>query len=194
MNAPFSQKGFSLLEVMVTMFVVALMVTMVGINIGNFDIESQLQDYGEDLQEQLRFGSDEALFSGEHLGLVPQEIQGASQSRWQLAWHRWRDGAWQPVEDLPAIEPPEFVELAIEIDDEPVDLWQWLDFEEPLPVIIFYGGGEALAGTIILSLTAEAGSRVQEFERRHVHMEINEIGRLRWRERAEQDELAAGGF
>lgn len=186
--------GFSLLELMVVMFVLAMMFGLVSIVAFKYDPASELQDYAEDLYEQLRFGSDQAIFGGEHIGLVPQLTTDEDNfEQWQLAWHRWRDGIWSPLETLEPIKTPQFVELAIEIDDEPVDLYQWLDFEQPIPVLTFYGGGEALAGTIILALDRDAAAGVKELERRFVHMEINEIGRVIWRERAEEAERLAGG-
>ena len=191
-NIATKQRGFSLLELMVAIFIIGLMVGIVGINIAHFDPESELQDFGEEVFAQLRYGSDQALFDGEHIGLVPEAInEGSEDIRWQLSWHRWRDRQWQALEDLPAITPPEFVRLSIEVDQEPVDLWQWLDFEEPLPTIIFYGGGEALAATLIFELDDESARDVDEYERRYVHMDINELGNVVWRERSD-DALANG--
>lgn len=181
------QHGFSLLELMVAIFIIGLMVGIVGLNVAIFDPESELQDFGEDAFAQLRFGSDQALYSGEHMGLVPEPINEAGDDlRWRLAWHRWRDGIWQPVDDTVALEPPEFVDLSVVIDEDPVDLWQWLDYETPLPVIIFYGGGEALAATVIFELNPETAREVSDYERRYVHMDINELGRVVWRERSEE--------
>jgi len=179
-------QGFSLLEMMVVLFVIGMMVGLVSITTFNFDPEGELQDYGEDLYEQLRFGSDEALFGGEHIGLVPVLVQNKDEEHWQLVWHRFRDGSWNRMEELEPIEPPSFIELSVEIDDEPVDLYKWLDFEKPLPVIIFYGGGEALAGTIILGLDGDTAANVNDFEKRYAHLDINEIGRVNWRERDEE--------
>lgn len=182
------QHGFSLLELMVVMFMIGMLIGLVAINSFNFEADSELQEYAEDLYEQLHFGSDEALFGGEHIGLVPQLSAGEDDiERWQLVWHRWREGSWNMIETLAPIETPSFVELTIEIDEQPIDLYEWLDFELPVPVLTFYGGGEALAGTIILALDRDAAVDVKDLERRYVHMDINEIGRVIWRERAEEE-------
>ena len=188
------QRGFSLLELMVVLFMIGMLVGMVSVMNIRFDAASELQDYAEDLYEQLRFGSDEALFGGEHIGLIPQlEIGEDDREHWQLAWHRYRDGEWHPLDKLAPIKTPEFVELTIEIDNDPVDLHRWLEFEKPVPVLTFYGGGEALAGTLILALDNIAARDIDDFESRYVHMDISEIGRVRWRERADEAELLAEG-
>ncbi|BFM09590.1 prepilin-type N-terminal cleavage/methylation domain-containing protein [Halioxenophilus aromaticivorans] len=188
------QRGFSLLELMVVLFMIGMLIGLVSVINIRFDAASELQDYAEDLYEQLRFGADEALFGGEHIGLVPQvDIGEDDKEHWQLAWHRFRDAEWQSLDTLPPIKTPEFVEITIEIDNEPVDLYRWLEFEKPVPVLTFYGGGEALAGTIILSLDEQSAREVDDFESRYVHMDISEIGRVRWRERADQAELLAEG-
>lgn len=186
-------RGFTLLELMVVIFIIGLMVGVVGLNVAQFDAAGELQDFGEDTYAQLSFGTDQALFGGEHIGLVPEPLnENEADLNWRLGWHRWRDGQWQPISEIPAIEPPSFVDMTIQIDEEPVDLWQWLEYEDPLPVIIFYGGGEALAATLIFELDAQAAREVTDFESRSIHMDINELGYVVWRERSEQDERAAG--
>lgn len=185
------QRGFSLIEIMVVLLVMGMLVGLVTLSYPDFAPDSELQDYGEDLFAQLRFGSDQALFSGEHVGLVPEAVRGTNgDEHWRLNWHQFRDGQWQQLDDLAPVEPPEFVDLTLEIDEEPVDLWAWIEMEDPIPALVFYGGGEALAATLIMSLNAETASLVNDYERRHVHMDINEMGRIIWRERQAEQELA----
>ncbi|WP_317932526.1 prepilin-type N-terminal cleavage/methylation domain-containing protein [Halioxenophilus sp. WMMB6] len=193
MNTRRSAAGFSLIELMVVLFVMALAIGMATFQGFRFDADSELQNFGEEVYAQLQFGTDQALFGGEHLGLVPEVFNTASNEQaWQLTWHRWRDGEWSPVTELPPIKPPDFIKLGIEIDEQPVDLWRWLEFDKPLPVIIFYGGGEALAATLILELDSQSAQSVRDLERRYVHMQINEMGRITWLERSQEAERQLG--
>lgn len=176
------------------MFVIAVFAGIAAVNIVDYDPAGELQDYSEDFFAQLSFGADEALFTGEHVGLVPQlkERTNTSQLKdlWELAWYRWRDDEWQEITDIEPLSPPDVIQFVIELDEEPLDLWEWLEFEEPTPALIFYGGGEALEATVILEIDPARADGI-DFESRTQHMDINGLGQVIWRERKEREDREA---
>ncbi|GLS27116.1 hypothetical protein GCM10007877_28350 [Marinibactrum halimedae] len=187
-----SQWGFSLIEIMVVMLVIGLGVGVATVGLMQPDPASRLKDYGEDFYSQLSWARDEALLTGEHIGMVPELVgnepggRNDGQGVWQLLWHRWRDGEWMPLELEPLI-PPRGMLVELEIDEQPVDLWRWLEYDKPLPAAVFYGGGEATPAVWIVRLEEELAREVEEFEDRQLHMVMDELGRIIWVERSDLD-------
>lgn len=197
----FTAQGFTLLELMVTVVIMGLILGGVGIGLMQRDQVSELQDMGEDVRDQLRWASDQALISGEHIALVPTLQDGEAglinrdDEVWQLNWYRWRDEKWIPEEEIPPIAPTRETEVSVEIDNEPLDFWEWLEKEkddkeagkevEVRPALVFYGGGEATEGVLIGRFKPEFLDQLENSIGTEWHLEINPMGRVAWRERAE---------
>lgn len=194
-------RGFTLLELMVTIVIMGLILGSVGIGLMQRDQVSELQDMGEDVRDQLRWASDQALITGEHIALVPTLQDGEAglinrdDEVWQLNWYRWRDEQWVPEDGAPPIAPTQETEVSIEIDEEPLDFWEWLEKEkedkeegkeqEIHPALVFYGGGEATEGVLIARFKPDVIDELDTAIGTEWHLEIDSMGRVTWRERAE---------
>lgn len=119
-----SNRGFTLMELLVAMVIMALLAVAVVININQGGAERQLQTEAERLRELMLIALDEAALRSRDLGLYVQET-GYS------FMQRARDPqtgkmSWQVLVDEPVLRPRELpggLSLQIEIDDEEVPLF-----------------------------------------------------------------------
>ena len=193
-----NQRGFSLIELLVVMVIIAFLMGMVGIGLFQNDVAGELDDQAEELRQQLRWASDEALITGESIGLVPVRLQGGVgvPIRWSVEFYRFRDYEWQQAGLLEPFPLHEKLQIELIIDDEIVDFLPWLDKEAPDPAMIFYGGGEATEGIWRLSIQPRYLSEVDPEQRREAHLTITMAGDIAWKERDEDRERLSrnGGF
>jgi prepilin-type N-terminal cleavage/methylation domain-containing protein len=92
-------RGFSLLEMLLVLFVVVVITSLVSLNIGSAGGGRDLQRQIQGLRALAEYALDEAQFSGRDLGLLLQRGSG-SEGVGQL-WLRWRERlpqGWRPVE------------------------------------------------------------------------------------------------
>ncbi len=153
-------RGFSLIEMLVVMFVIGIMASavMLSIDIGGSSNSGEVLD--EKVEKLLILSSlaeDEAVLTGDPIGLVlnpPHE-----QDVWQYAWQRYRGGAWVDAgEPFSAESFPQNIELTLEVEGELVDfprLIQDQDDAPRLPSIVFYPAGEVTPFLLTIFNAAE---------------------------------------
>ncbi|MCW8195676.1 type II secretion system protein GspH [Proteobacteria bacterium 005FR1] len=159
-------KGFSLIELLVVMFIIGLMFGAVSLSV-NFggDPDDQLQEAAERLVEFARLAEERAVLTGEPVGLrlIPPAASADvadMEPSWRYQWQLYRAGQWFPAEEpLSSQSLPAHVEVSLQVEGQEVDLLavenaaarenqtrgSGADEDQqqlPLPSIVFYPGGE----------------------------------------------------
>lgn len=148
------QRGFSLLELLVVMFVVVIITSLVSLAVNSGGQDLRLESDVRNLADVARYAMDEAELSGDDYGLLLQLKEGAREQSYVYSWRQRRPEGWrQPdlardvFEDT---ELPAQIELELELDDVPVP-----DFEaaeeavDATPQVIFYASGETTPGALL---------------------------------------------
>lgn len=146
--------GFSLIEVLVVLFIIGLVVGLVGIQIniggGNSSAET-LNDQVEEFLQKARFAGDQAVLTGQPYGLViePPDVD----HDWTFRWQRYARGQWGDAEaSLSAQLFAKEIELAAEVEGNAVDfeIFESTAEKQRLPTIIFFPAGEVTPFTMTL--------------------------------------------
>jgi general secretion pathway protein H len=147
------QQGFSLLELLVTLFVVVLVTSLVTLNIGSGDRDILARAAIEGLAESANYALDEAQFSGMNYGLLIRMEDEAGQWRYRYDWLEETLTGWQQPasgKDVFASgELPDGIEIQLQLDgivQEQEALV--ITTQNPQPQIIFYASGETLPGAL----------------------------------------------
>lgn len=153
----FSQRGFSLLELLVALMVVALVTTMVNLSVSSGGQDIKLQSMVLELADVASYALDEAQMSGVDYGLLLQEDEQGGETVYSFRWlERQLDGWAEPASGAEIFAPqqlPPGVALELELEDTPVvELTLDDDLEEDedriQPQVVFYSSGETTVGSI----------------------------------------------
>lgn len=162
------QRGFSLLELLVTLLVIVLATSLVTLNIGSGDRDVRLESELRRLAESASFALDEAQFSGIDYGLRLRLDLDRGEGRYSWHWRQRSLEGWRETEGqrevFDAGELPEGTELQLEIDEviQPRDSLL-PGSENPAPQIVFYASGETQPGAIDI-LDEEGGDLLWRIE------------------------------
>lgn len=138
------QRGFTLIEIIVVVFIIGMAVGVVSISVGGNSAADQARKEAEEFVLQTGYVAEQAVLKGETYGLFvelrpAQDID--TQEQWCYTWRRVRDRAWQDLPELAAHCIAEGLAIEFTIDD---DLWEYdpeLEFQEP--VLGFFPSGDA---------------------------------------------------
>jgi len=153
------QSGFSLLELLVALFVVVIITSLVtlAVNSGGQDVE--LEARAKSLADISSFALDEAQMRGVDMGLL---IERTEEGRYSYSWRERMPRGWQkPVVDSDIFAGRQFplgIELMLELENTLVDILGQVDLAlesdgkmiEAVPQVIFYSSGEVTVGSIAL--------------------------------------------
>jgi type II secretion system protein H len=152
------QRGFSLLELLVALFVIVLVTSLVSLSVGTGDQDILLESKVRNLADVAEYALDEAQMAGRSYGLVLERglVEGEEVDSYR--WLQWTppDGWQDPPGDkevFAAQDMPTQVELLLELEDVPgVDLSPRFGGEAGAasadPQVVFYASGETTAGAI----------------------------------------------
>ncbi len=183
------QRGFTLIEMLATIALIAIAMSGVAVFFSNNGPEQQLKKNIEQFVLYADHATDFAMVKGETWGLVitpPKWRKQPLEMGWLFKWQRlvieYDDDfnevnqTWQDIENLPEIDVPRGVEIAITIDEV---LLKWEDKapKENVPQILLYSGGEKTDFEIELIIDEGYGEPQ--------HIEIDEWGSIVWRQQEE---------
>lgn len=149
-----SQRGFSLLELLVTLFVIVLVTSLVSLTVGTGGQDILLESKVRNLADVAGYALDEAQLGGRSYGLLLERglVEGEEVDSYR--WLQWSppDGWREPAgnkEVFAAQQLPAQVELQLELEDVPiVELSPLAATEQPDPQVVFYASGETTAGAV----------------------------------------------
>lgn len=149
------QRGFSLLELLVTLFVVVLVTSLVTLNIGSGDRDMLLRSAVLSLVDSANYALDEAQFTGMNYGLMLHIEDEDGQWRYRYDWWEQTALGWlAPTSGKDVFAPGELppdLELQLELDGLVQEQERLLrSSESPNPQILLYASGETVPGAIEL--------------------------------------------
>lgn len=153
------QRGFSLLELLVTLLVVVIITSVISLNVALDGSDLELESNLQTIANVSGYALDEAQMRGVDYGLLLEVEQGRDGPRYRYSWREHRPEGWRPPEqdaDLFAGSLfPAGVELALELDEMPlVELAQGGDpgreIQDQAPQVFFYASGEVTSGNLVV--------------------------------------------
>lgn len=160
------QGGFSLLELLVALFVVVIITSLVTLSVNSGGEDIDLDATVKSLADVSSYALDEAQLRGVDMGLLLERVDNSGERVFRYRFLERMPQGWRESEieaDIFAARTfPSTVELSLEMENILVDLTgesrlaQAPSSEgkvgEPEPQIIFYSSGETTAGVISLRL------------------------------------------
>jgi len=148
-----SQQGFSLLELLITLFVVVLVTSMVTLNISSGGRDIELEAKVRNLAETGVYALDEAQMLGVNYGLQLLRLDDDGETLHGYRWRELKPEGWlEPASGKDIFETQQFspdIELQLELEDVSVDEFPLAqEADKALPQVLFYASGEATAGAI----------------------------------------------
>jgi prepilin-type N-terminal cleavage/methylation domain-containing protein len=148
------QRGFSLVEMLVTLIVIVLVTSWVtfSFNAGGPDVV--LAGEVRNLAGVAAYALDEAQMTGVDYGLLLEEASQEGEVVYSYRWLERRPDGWEPPESGKDLFErrsfPPGVELELELEDAPlVELSLADDNSEIIrPQVVFYASGETTVGAI----------------------------------------------
>lgn len=147
------QRGFSLLELLVTLFVVVLITSLVTLNVGSGSGDIRLEAKVRNLADVASYALDEAQMLGLDYGLLLQRVDVDGEVIHTYSWRERRAKGWQlPTsgKDVFAEQqmPPD-IELQLELEGVAVaELPIGGGEVEAAPQVVLYASGETTPGAI----------------------------------------------
>lgn len=156
------QRGFSLLELLVTLFVIVLVTSLVTLNVGSGDADLQLQNAMEELANSGNYALDEAQFTGTDYGLLLRLEPGDEGPVYHYQWLERGPSFWREPESGKAVlaggQLPAGLELELILDEVIQEEPSYIDLPEyPAPQVTLYASGETTPGSLTL-MAADSGA------------------------------------
>ena len=155
------QRGFSLLELLVTLFVIVLVTSLVTLNVGSGDADLELQNAMEGLANTGNYALDEAQFTGTDHGLLLSLEMSDEGPVYRYRWLERGPSFWQAPESGKEVfsegQLPPGLELELILDEVIQEEASFIELpERPAPQITLYASGETAPGSLTL-ISSESG-------------------------------------
>lgn len=154
------QRGFSLLELLVALFVIVLVTSLVSLNLGSGGRDIELEARVRNLADVAAYALDEAQLTGRDYGLLLGQEVVEGETLYRYAWReRYVDG-WRPPasgKDVFAEQVlPAGFELQLELEDSVFRERELAgdedgvrdEDEQERPQVVLYASGETTVGLI----------------------------------------------
>ncbi len=153
MNHP-RQHGFSLLEILVVLFVIVIITSLVSLAVNSGGRDYKLESDVRNLADVARYAMDEAELSGDDYGLLLQRSDSSLEQTYLYGWRQRRPEGWRQPElaqDVFAVtELSPDVEIELTLDDVPVPEFESVEEAvDATPQVIFYASGETTPGALL---------------------------------------------
>ncbi|MEH6593218.1 MAG: GspH/FimT family pseudopilin [Halioglobus sp.] len=150
-----SQRGFSLLELLVALFVVMVITSLVTLSVNSGSQDAKLEAQVKSLADRSAYALDEAQMTGLDLGLLLEKTYASGDVVYRYSWLERGEKGWRAPEiDRDIFTAGEFdpeIELQLILEDLPVpELAVRTDGLAVSPQVVFYASGETTPGFIEL--------------------------------------------
>jgi prepilin-type N-terminal cleavage/methylation domain-containing protein len=145
--------GFSLLELLVTLFVIVLVTSLVSLTVSTGGTDIELEAKVRNLGDVAAYALDEAQLTGRDYGLLLREEEVNGQTVYSYEWLERAAGGWRTPQSGKEVfasqSLPAGFELQLELEDSPFREKELaLEEEELRPQVVFYASGETTVGSI----------------------------------------------
>lgn len=174
-----SAQGFTLIEIMIVVFIIGLMAGVITLSIGEDKSKAAPRVEAQALMESIGFVTEYATLNGEVIGMFIRSVESKDTlgKSWCYSWQRQLGNGWSglPEDSLTEHCMPINLQWELEIDGH---LYVYdPDLETQPPVVVFSPSGEATPVEMAL-FEQGAGSEPQ-------HINIDMMGDSHWREQDE---------
>jgi len=149
------QQGFSLLELLVTLFVIVLVTSLVSLNLSSGGRDVELDARVRNLADVAAYALDEAQMTGRDYGLLLQQELVEGETVYGYAWRERAAEGWRPPESGKEVfadqSLPAGFELQLELEDSVFKEDRLAATDEDAqerPQVVLYASGETTAGSI----------------------------------------------
>lgn len=162
------QRGFSLLELLVTLFIIVLITSLVTLNVGSGGGDIALRGKVEDLADTASYALDEAQFTGRDFGLLLSLEDDRGEWIYRYRWLERGQAFWvAPTSGKDVFaggQFPQDLDMQLQLDGvfQDEELFSNIS-EQPTPQILFYASGETTPGVLEL-LSRETGEVLWRIE------------------------------
>lgn len=152
-NSPRSERsrGFSLLELLITLFVIALITSLSGLAFNSGGQDMRLESRLRSLADVSSYALEEAEASGLDMGFYIERTYDQGRPVFRYEWLQRRTEGWRPPNRDPELyaaqQLPDSVEALLVLDDQILDSLE-ADPEDPdkRPQVLLYASGETIPG------------------------------------------------
>ncbi|MEP6389281.1 MAG: prepilin-type N-terminal cleavage/methylation domain-containing protein [Halioglobus sp.] len=152
MHSSDQESGFSLLELLVVLFVIVMIAASVNLNVSSGGQYIHLETEIRNLANVAAFSMDEAELSGRDYGLLVSRDFDAGEAVFSYSWRERLPQGWRSIENARDVfelrEFPAGFELLLELDDVPVPDWQPAEGLDATPQVVLYASGETTPGSL----------------------------------------------
>jgi len=154
-NLRVHQRGFSLLELLLTLVVIGLIISMAGVSVSSGRRPYQIESAARTFIDVAEYAMDEAQLSGTDMGLLLEENLEDGEQTYSYQWLQRNGNVWRVApfdEDAYGRRDLPFdVEVVLEVEEDERDLEEIAQAAEddglpPPPQVIFYSSGETTPG------------------------------------------------
>ncbi len=150
-----TSQGFSLLELLVVLFVVVLVTSLATLNVGSGNQDLRLEAQAREMQNIALFALDEAQMSGRDMGMLLFFDSRGPETTFGYEWRERRPEGWrQPLvaSDVFATQTlPVEVDLSLLLEEvAETDLLPAPVAPDAAPQVVFYASGEVVPGELEL--------------------------------------------
>lgn len=149
-----SVRGFSLLELLVTLLVVAIITSLVTLTINSGSRDLLVDSQVRNLASVAEYAMDEAQLAGVDYGMVLlRELDDAGEPVYGFAWRERDLRSWREPERDAEVFAEQFfdpgLELRLELEDSPIAQPEF-GVNDPAspPQVLFYASGETTPGAL----------------------------------------------
>ena len=148
------QSGFSLLELLVVLFVVVVITSMVTLAVNTGNEDRKLSAEVDNLADGANFAEDEAQLSGRDYGLLLRRDFQDCQTAVSYSWRERRPEGWlSPDIAADVFEARQFdagIDVILELEDLSAPPLAGDDEQrDETPQVIFYSSGETTPGSLV---------------------------------------------
>ncbi len=145
--------GFSLLELLVALFVIVLVTSVATLNVGSGSADTRLESQLRRLQGSAAFLTDEAQLVGRDYGMLLHPVAVDGRRHIRVEWREHRPVGWRLPEaerDIhAALELASDVDVVLELEQAlGAELLPLDDPQTAVPQVIYYASGEVTPGAI----------------------------------------------
>ena len=179
------QQGFTLIEILVVVFIIGLTAGMVALTVGDRKSETGAPKEAALLVQAVDFVSEYATLNGEVVALFiqPKEASDSLGKQWCYHWKRLREGGWTdlPEDTLDEHCMDESVQWDLTVEGH---VWTYdEDLEVQPPVLVFSPSGESTEVEMAIFESGDADNTQR--------IEIDLMGTIHWLNQ-EEDEKRDG--